>query len=166
MTSKTTLAPVAPDTLPQGLLDDLSRMIEQTRRTMASTVNAGLTLLYWRVGIRVRSEVLNYERAEHGKAIVVTLSRQLARTYGNGFTDKNLRRMLQFAEIFPDEKVVVSLIRQLSWSHFTTLLPLKDPLKRDFYAEMCRIEQWNVRTLRKKIVNVHLPPSSAGEKLK
>jgi hypothetical protein len=74
--------------------------------------------------------------------------------------------MLQFAEIFPDEKVVVSLIRQLSWSHFTTLLPLKDPLKRDFYAEMCRIEQWNVRTLRKKIVNVHLPPSSAGEKLK
>ncbi len=31
------------------------------------------------------------------------------------------------------------------------LLPLKDPLAREFYAEMCRIEHWDVRTLRKKI---------------
>lgn len=59
--------------------------------------------------------------------------------------------MIQFAEVFPDEQIVVSLIRQLSWTHFIALIPLKDPLKRDFYAEMCRIEKWNVKTLRKKI---------------
>lgn len=59
--------------------------------------------------------------------------------------------MIQFAEVFPDEQIVVSLIRQLSWTHFIALIPLKDPLKRDFYAEMCRIEKWNVKTLRRKI---------------
>jgi predicted nuclease of restriction endonuclease-like (RecB) superfamily len=59
--------------------------------------------------------------------------------------------MLKFAELFPDERIVATLSQQLSWSHFVEILPLKEPLKRDFYAEMCRIEKWNVRTLRKKI---------------
>lgn len=81
----------------------------------------------------------------------MTLSRQLAIEYGNGFSEKNLRRMVQFSEVFSNEKVVVSLVRQLSWSHFTTLIPIKDNIKRDFYAEMCRVEQWNVRTLRNRI---------------
>jgi predicted nuclease of restriction endonuclease-like (RecB) superfamily len=81
----------------------------------------------------------------------VTLSRQLTDDYGNNFNEKNLRRMIQFAEVFPDKKIVVTLSRQLSWSHFVSILPLKNDLQRDFYAEMCRIERWSVRTLRKKI---------------
>jgi predicted nuclease of restriction endonuclease-like (RecB) superfamily len=59
--------------------------------------------------------------------------------------------MIQFAQIFPDEKIVVSLIRELSWTHFLALLPLKEPLQREFYAEMCRAQRWSVRTLREKI---------------
>lgn len=55
--------------------------------------------------------------------------------------------MLKFAELFPDKQIVATLSQQLSWSHFVEILPLKEPLKRDFYAEMCRIEKWNVRTL-------------------
>jgi hypothetical protein len=79
------------------------------------------------------------------------VSRQLAGEYGKGFVEKSLWRMIQFAELFPDQEIVNGLTRQLSWSHFRLLLPLKDPLRRDFYAEMCRIEKWNVRTLEKKI---------------
>lgn len=134
-----------------GLIGELRQMIDQARESVASTVNASLTLLYWQIGFRIRSELLQNERAEYGKRIVVTLSRQLVLDYGNGFTDKNLHRMIQFAEVFSDEKIVVSLMRQLSWSHFTALLTIKDSLKRDFYAEMSRVEQWNVRTLRKKM---------------
>lgn len=136
---------------PEELLKDLKELIETTRHSIASTINAGLTLLYWRVGHRVSKELLQGERAEYGKTIVVSLSRKLAFDYGNAFTEKNLRRMMQFAEIFPDEQIVVSLIRQLSWTHFIALIPIKDAIKRDFYAEMCRIERWNVKTLRKKI---------------
>lgn len=133
------------------LLDDLRRLIEETRSAVAAAVNAGLTMLYWQVGKRVNDEILRGERAEYGKEIVVSVSRQLAAEYGNGFTEKNLRRMLQFAEIFPNDQIVVSLIRQLSWTHFVALIPLKDPLQREFYAEMCRIERWSVRTLRERI---------------
>lgn len=133
------------------LLGDIQQLIVEARHTAAVAVNAGLTLLYWRIGQRIRTEVLGGERAAYGGEIVATLSRQLVADHGRGFEEKNLRRMMQFAEVFPEEAIVVSLIRQLSWTHFLVLLPLKDPLAREFYARMCGIERWSVRTLRDRV---------------
>ncbi len=138
-------------TSPKILLSDVRAMILEARGQVAQVVNAGLTMLYWQVGQRIRQDTLQEKRAEYGEKIVVSLSRQLEKEFGRGFAEKNLRRMVQFAEVFPDRKIVVSLIRQLSWTHFLRLIPIEDPLKRDFYAEMCRIENWNTRTLAKKI---------------
>jgi predicted nuclease of restriction endonuclease-like (RecB) superfamily len=75
----------------------------------------------------------------------------LSAEYGAGFAEKNLRRMMRFYEVFPDQQIVASLMRQLSWTHFLELFPLKDPLQREFYAEMCRVQGWSVRALRGKI---------------
>lgn len=108
-------------------------------------------MLYWRIGKRIREDVLGSKRAGYGEEIVATLSRQLVGRYGRGFEAKNLRRMVQFAEAFPEEPMVATLWRHLSWSHFRELLPLKHRLQREFYAEMCRIEGWNVRTLAERI---------------
>lgn len=134
-----------------GLVADVRSMIEQTREGVARAVNSGMTLLYWRIGKRIQTEVLQNKRAEYGSEIVSTVSRELIKEYGSGFSEKNLRRMLQFAEVFPDEVIVVSMIRQLSWTHILALIPLKEPLQREFYAEMCRVERWSVRILRQKI---------------
>ena len=71
--------------------------------------------------------------------------------YGGSFAEQNLRRMVQFAATFPDEQILVSLIRELSWTHFIALIPLKDPLQRDYYAQMASTERWSVRTLRERI---------------
>ncbi len=142
---------MAEDTLAPALLADIRGLIEESRAAVAVTVNAGLTLLYWRIGQRINDEVLHGERAAYGKEIVATLAQELTRAYGGGFTEKNLRRMMQFAEVFRDQQIVASLIRQLSWTHIIALLPLKQPLQREFYAEMCRIERWSVRTLRRQI---------------
>ncbi|NRF65367.1 DUF1016 domain-containing protein [Aquincola sp. S2] len=133
------------------LLADLRRLIQEARHAAAVAVNISLTVLYWRIGKRIRDEVLGATRADYGEQIVATLSRQLAAEYGRGFEEKNLRRMVQFAEAFPDEAIVATLWRHLSWSHFRELLPLKQPLQREFYAEMCRIEGWSVRTLAARI---------------
>jgi predicted nuclease of restriction endonuclease-like (RecB) superfamily len=133
------------------LLADVRRLIEEARRQTAVAVNAGLTLLYWRIGDRIRREVLKGRRAGYGERILATLSQELTREYGQGFAEKNLRRMVQFAEVFPDEQIVVSLMRQLTWTHFIALIPLKEPLQRDFYAEMCRVQRWSVRQLRQQI---------------
>lgn len=133
------------------LLGEICNMIEDSRSSVAVSVNTALTILYWRIGKRIREDVLKGVRAEYGKEIVVSLSRQLVLDYGNNFSEKNLRRMIQFADVFPSKEIVVSLIRQLSWTHFLALIPLKDALRREFYAEICRIERWSVRTLRQKI---------------
>lgn len=135
------------------LLADLREFIERARTQVALAANTTMTLLYWHLGERIRREVLKGARAEYGEHIVATVSIQLSKDYGKGFAEKNLRRMVQFAEVFPDEQIVVSLIRQLSWTHFIALIPLKQPLERDFYAEMCRIERWSVRTLRDRIAS-------------
>lgn len=149
MTLKTQETDLAPQV--ENLVGELSNMIDQARSTVASTINSTLTMLYWHVGTRINKEILNEERAEYGRSIVASVSRQLTRDYGKGFSEKSLRRMIQFGETFPEEPIVAALMRQLSWTHFTVLIPIKDPIKRDFYAEMCRIEKWNVRTLIKKI---------------
>src|SRR5574337_281556 len=139
------------ESVSNALIADVRHLIVEARTHVASTANATLTLLYWRIGRRIHADVLAGGRAAYGEQIVVTLSRQLEAEYGRGFEEKNLRRMVQFAQVFPDEKIVVSLIRELSWTHFLALLPLKEPLQREFYAEMCRAQRWSVRTLREKI---------------
>ena len=88
------------------------------------------------------------------KEIVVSLARQLEVDYGRGFSEKSLRHMLRFAVAFLDEKIVSALMRQLSWTHFLSIIYLRDSLQRDFYAEMCRIERWSTRTLQKKIASM------------
>ena len=108
-------------------------------------------MLYWRIGRRINQEILKESRAEYGKRILATLSQQLSQSYGSGFSYSTLTRMVKFYESFQDKKIVATLSQQLSWSHFRELLPLEKPLQRDFYAEMCRIERWSVRTLRQKI---------------
>ncbi len=133
------------------LFNDLKRLIEESKKFVATTVNASMTMLFWKIGNRVNQYILESKRAEYGKQIVVTLSRQLTQEYGNSFEEKNLRRMIQFAAVFHEEEIIVSLSRHLSWSHFIALIPLKQPLQREYYAEMCRIEKWGVRILRERI---------------
>lgn len=134
-----------------ALLGEIRQLIDAARQRVAATVNAELTMLYWQIGRRVNQDLLQGKRAEYGQQVVATLAQQLTGDYGRSFEQKNLRRMMQFAEVFPEEQIVVSLIRQLSWTHFIALIPLEDPLKREFYAEMCRVENWSVKQLRERI---------------
>lgn len=136
---------------PTALIGDIRALIEAARQRAASAVNSELTMLYWRIGQRIHTQVLEGQRAGYGEEVVLTLAAQLVKEYGSSFAVKNLRRMVQFAATFPNEQIVVSLIRQLSWTHFIALIPLKDPLRRDYYAQMASAERWSVRTLRERI---------------
>jgi hypothetical protein len=80
-----------PDT--SSLLAELRQVIEDARQSAAVAVNASLTLMYWRIGQRVRSVVLQGERASYGEQIVATLSRQLSVEFGRSFSEKNMRQL-------------------------------------------------------------------------
>ena len=146
---------VGEDVLPvvdeAALLTDLRALIQSARQRIATVANASYTLLCWQVGCHLLRENLQAGRAAYGKQILATVSQELTVEFGAGFSYTALTRMARFAEWMQDAQIVSTLSTQLSWSHFMELLPIKDPLARDFYAEMCRVERWDVRTLRQKI---------------
>ncbi len=120
------------------LVSEIKILIDQSKHKLAVAVNATMSQLYWQIGKRINQEMIQYERNEkYGKQIVATLWRQLETEYGSSFSEKNLRRMMQFATVFQDEKIVEGLIPQLSWSNIKELIPISENLKREFYIQMC-----------------------------
>ena len=136
----------------ESLMQDLRQIIQQVRGHVAATANYALSIMYWKIGKRINTEVLGNQRAIYGKQIVASVARQLREEYGSrGFDEKNIRRMMQFAQEFPDEQIVASVMRQLSWTHILQVLSLKDDLQREFYLTLAASEKWSVRQLRKEI---------------
>ena len=131
----------------KDLLHELKKIISDGKTQVAQAMNVGLTATYWNIGKRINQEILNSKRAGYGKQIIPVLSKQLTEEFGKGFSDKNLRHMMKLNEVFPEIQIVSSLIRKLSWTHFTIIIYLKTELERGFYEEMCRVEEWSVRVL-------------------
>ena len=88
------------------------------RRHVAQAINAGLTILYWEIGPRIRQDILEEKRAAYGAEILQTLSAKLTVEFGRWFSQRNLASMVRFAQVFSDEKIVATLSQQLGWTHF------------------------------------------------
>ena len=138
-------------TLNKGFISEIKSLIENSKQNMAISVNAEMTILYWQIGQRINMEILQGARANYGKQVVFLLSQNLIFEYGQGWSEKHLRHCLRFSEVFPDFQIVSTLWRQLSWSHLKEVIYIEDPLKREFYIEMCKLEKWSVRTFRERI---------------
>jgi predicted nuclease of restriction endonuclease-like (RecB) superfamily len=133
------------------LFDELKSIIDAAKQEAALSVNAILTATYWQVGNRISKDILNQSRANYGEETIKKLSIQLTQHYGKGWSAKQLLHCLRFAETFADYQTVSALWRQLSWTHFKTIMYVNDPLARDFYLQLCRTEKWSTRTLKQKI---------------
>jgi predicted nuclease of restriction endonuclease-like (RecB) superfamily len=139
---------------PDALIADLRRLIDESRGRVARSVNSEIVWLYWQVGHRLRTEVVGEGRAAYGEHVVAEVARSLSAEYGRGFNKRSLYRMMRFSEVFPDPSIVTALRSQLSWTHLREIIVLDDPLKRRFYAELCRLEGWSTRTLQDKIAGM------------
>ena len=133
------------------LFNDLAAIIEQGKKQAVVHVNNVLTTTYWKVGQKINQHILNNERAEYGKEVIVTVSARLVEQFGKSFEIRNLRRMLQFAQVFPDFQIVSQVATQLSWSHIIELLPIKTLEARIFYATKTIEETWSRNELRRQI---------------
>ncbi|WP_096724135.1 PDDEXK nuclease domain-containing protein [Paraburkholderia acidicola] len=152
------------DLFPSSLLDDVRHLINTARSRAAAAVNAELSLLYWQIGHRVRVNILRNARAGYGDATVAGLAERLTAEYGRGWSERQLRHCLRVAEVFPDEQIVSALRRQLSWTHLKTLIYIDDPLKRDFYIELCRAERWSSRQLLERVNSLLFERSALSRK--
>lgn len=130
---------------------ELRALIASSRQRLAGAVNAELTRLYWTIGQRLDTEVLGGERASYGTALLDQLGQQLSHEFGRGFEARNLRRMVKFAQTFPDAGIVTTLSAKLSWSHLVAIVALKAPQARQFYARQAAQDGWSVRELTQQI---------------
>ena len=133
------------------LYSDISSLINSTKIKVAQTINYNLTILYWNIGKQINDTILKKKRAEYGKQIIATLSHKLVKEFGKGFNISSLTRMSLFNEQFPNREIVATLSQKLSWSHFVELIPIKDEIEKEFYIQICILENWSVRDLRNKI---------------
>lgn len=133
------------------LFSDVCGIIDDARKHIAVYVNSEICLTKWYVGKRIKEDVLFNQRAEYGKQIVKNLALRLTEKYGNSWSNKTLLHCLRCAETFNEDEIVSAVRRQFTWTHIKTLCYVKDPLARQFYMEMCRIEHWDTRTLDAKI---------------
>jgi len=134
-----------------SITQDIITLIATAKSSALTYVNSSLTLLYWQIGKRLLSAGLRDNAAKYGDRAVENISTFLVNEYGQGFNYSSLHRMMRFAELIPDQEIVATLSQDLSWSHFVILITLRESLARDFYIEMCRLERWSVRQLRKSI---------------
>ena len=139
-------------------------LIEHAKGKVASYANSALVMLYWNIGSLIDQKVLSNKRAGYGGQVLVQIADELTKLYGSGFDRPNLSRMVKYARLYPNQQICVTLSQQLSWSHLVRLISLDDQLKRDFYAEMCRLENWSVRLLKNKIDNMLFERSSLSKK--
>lgn len=133
------------------LLADVRHLIDAARQRVAGAVNAELTQLYWQIGNRINVELLQGQRAEYGKQVIAELAKQLTSEFGRGWSERQLRYCLRVAEVFPESRILHTLCSELSWSHLRLIIQIDEPLKRDFYLEICRLERWSVRQLQERI---------------
>ena len=134
-----------------ALFTAVNQLIAEAKQRVAQTANYELTQLYWRVGTCIRDVLLHQQRAAYGQEVIATLSEQLTRQYGRGWSEQQLRHCVRSAEVFSEEQILSTVWRELSWSHMKGIMYLDDPLKRSFYVEMSRVEKWSVRRLTERI---------------
>ena len=135
----------------KDIFEKISVLIERARRKVAITINEEMVLLYWNIGKTIKEEIIKSDRAEYGKQIVSALSGELTQKYGKGFSPQNLWYMVQLYDTCPILHALRGEFDGLSWTHIRSILPIKDKLKREFYATLCLKEHWSTRTLTRMI---------------
>ncbi len=136
------------------LFQEVRQLIDAAKQRAAVAINAEITILYWQVGKRIQTEILQGQRAEYGKQIIVSLSQQLTQTYGRGWSERQLHYCTLIADIFPDREILHTVCAELSWSHLKLIIGMEDPLKRAFYIEIAKLERWSVRQLQERITSM------------
>ncbi len=135
----------------ENLFQSIVKLIEKAKKKVAVTINQEMVYLYWNIGKSIKEEIIKSERAEYGKQVVNSLSLLLTEKYGKGYSTTNLWYMIQLYENYQILHSLRGEFEGLSWTHIRTIFPIKDKIKRKFYATLCLKERWSTRTLQNRI---------------
>ncbi len=132
-------------------LEKIEALIVQSTYQVALSVNTIMSNLYWHIGKEIKGVLLQNQKADYGQKFIEIVSKTLITKYGKGYNKSNLFNAMKVFEVFEDENIFHALSGKLSWTHFRQIAYISEPLKREFYLEMCKSERWSTRTLQDRI---------------
>ena len=133
-------------------VNDVKKLVEQGRNAAYGAVNSIMIETYWRIGQRiVEQEQKGRERADYGKQIIKLLSEELTRSYGRGWSRRNLAYFKSFYLKFNSLEILQTRLQNLTWSHFLTALRVDNDVAIRWYLQTASDEMWSVRTLDRNI---------------
>ena len=140
----------------EDIVSDLKNIIELSQKQAYQAINTALVYRNWLIGYRIAEEELKGEdRAEYGTTLIRKLSKELTNEYGKGYTKTNLYSFYSFYKMYPNifHSVSGKSVPLLSWTHYRTLIQVKDEKARNWYEKEAAQQAWNVRTLQRNIAS-------------
>jgi predicted nuclease of restriction endonuclease-like (RecB) superfamily len=132
--------------------NDIRQILEQARSQARTAINSAMVEAYWQIGKRIVEEEQQGEsKAKYGKRLMEELSIALTTDFGKGFSYANLYNCRQFYLKFPDQQILYTLCRELSWSHLRLIMRVENPDALAYYCNESRSENWTVRQLERNI---------------
>ncbi|WP_295125561.1 PDDEXK nuclease domain-containing protein [uncultured Chitinophaga sp.] len=133
-------------------INDIRQLLLEARGKVARQVNAVIVYTYWEIGRRiVEEEQSGSKRAEYGGQLLKELSARLVKEFGRGYGERDLRRIRQFYLVFP---IRSSLRPELTWTHYRTLLGVRNEEARTYYLQEAVQQSWSVRQLERNIASL------------
>ncbi len=131
---------------------DIKQILATARHKTYQAINSAMVEAYWKIGEKiVLEEQQGKDRAAYGKQILQTLSAELTKEFGRGFSFANLYNMKQFYQTYPIYEIFYTLCRNLSWSHHRLIMRVPDEKARNYYLKEAAQLNWSVRTLERNI---------------
>ena len=133
----------------EKMISDIEALVNTSKNELATSINKVMTVTYWSIGkYIVEFEQDGNAKAEYGKNLLSTISKELTLRLGKGYSRPNLNNMRKFYLKYSNCQTVSD---KLSWSHICELIKIDDELERSFYEKECVVENWNVRTWRRQM---------------
>jgi predicted nuclease of restriction endonuclease-like (RecB) superfamily len=131
---------------------DIKSILEQARSKARSAVNSAMVEAYWLIGQRiVQEEQQGLHKAQYGARLMEELSIALTADFGKGFSYANLYNFRQFYRVFPEQQILYTLCRELSWSHLRLIIRADSQQAIEYYCKEAREQNWTVRQLERHI---------------
>lgn len=138
------------------LYEDISQILLEAKQKAYASINFEMVKAYWRVGKRiVEEEQLGEKRAEYGALLVKQLSERLTKQFGKGFSVANVWNFRQFYLTFPENQILYALRRELSWTHYRTIMRVDNPDARKYYITEAANQNWGTRQLERNISTLY-----------
>ncbi|QYS90485.1 DUF1016 family protein [Flavobacterium covae] len=137
-------------------IQEIKQILSQARQKTYQAINTAMVEAYWNIGRKIVEEEQNgKERAQYGKEIIKTISIELTREFGKGFSERNIRKYRQFYQTFPEIEIWPTLSTKLNWSHFELIMRVQDEKARMYYLKEASENTWSVRTLDRNISTLY-----------